>query len=170
MKRRILLLVALATALCVLPTDLLAAGGGRGRVGIRSRGGPTFTGGFGLGRGVGFGLSNGIDGYSDIYGLAELYRELYNNLPYFSLHPPVYYSYPVPRTYGYSPFAYPGDVMTPEIIEPVQPVTIINPHVKSNAEPAAKAAQDKAAAVAPQIQPLVIYNPFVTPRNVAQAE
>ena len=25
--------------------------------------------------------------------------------PYFALHPPVYYSLPVPRTYGYSPFS-----------------------------------------------------------------
>ena len=28
--------------------------------------------------------------------------------PYFSLHPPVYYSQPVARSYGYSPYAYPG--------------------------------------------------------------
>jgi hypothetical protein len=35
------------------------------------------------------------------------------SLPYFSLHPPVYYSYRVPRTYGYSPFAYPPGVLTP---------------------------------------------------------
>jgi len=34
--------------------------------------------------------------------------------PYFALHPPVYYSAPVARTYGYSPFAYPGSVRTPE--------------------------------------------------------
>lgn len=34
-------------------------------------------------------------------------------LPYYSLHPPVYYSYRVARTYGYSPFAYPPGVMTP---------------------------------------------------------
>jgi hypothetical protein len=35
--------------------------------------------------------------------------------PYFALHPPVYYSCPVPRSYGYSPFAYPGCVQTPEV-------------------------------------------------------
>lgn len=34
-------------------------------------------------------------------------------IPYFSLFPPVYYSYRVPRTYGYSPFAYPPGVLTP---------------------------------------------------------
>ena len=27
--------------------------------------------------------------------------------PYFALHPPVYYSTPVPRAYGYGPWAYP---------------------------------------------------------------
>ncbi len=35
--------------------------------------------------------------------------------PYYALHPPVYYSCPVPRSYGYSPFAYPGCVQTPEV-------------------------------------------------------
>jgi hypothetical protein len=47
--------------------------------------------------------------------------------PYFALHPPVYYSVHVPRSYGYSPFAYPGCVPTPEVEmmsfpgEPVDP-------------------------------------------------
>ena len=37
------------------------------------------------------------------------YERIQNNIPYFALHPPVYYSRPVPRTYGYSPFAlFPG--------------------------------------------------------------
>ncbi len=35
--------------------------------------------------------------------------------PYFALHPPVYYSCPVPRSYGYSPYAYPPCVQTPEV-------------------------------------------------------
>ncbi len=35
--------------------------------------------------------------------------------PYFALHPPVYYSCPVPRSYGYSPFAYPPCVQTPQV-------------------------------------------------------
>ena len=35
--------------------------------------------------------------------------------PYFALHPPVYYSCPVPRSYGYSPYAYPGCMQTPEV-------------------------------------------------------
>ena len=35
------------------------------------------------------------------------------SVPYYSLHPPVYYSHRVARTYGYSPFAYPPGVLTP---------------------------------------------------------
>ena len=46
--------------------------------------------------------------------------------PYFMLHPPVYYSYPVARPYGYSPFAYPGTFRTPETTEPM-PQNVTNP-------------------------------------------
>jgi hypothetical protein len=50
--------------------------------------------------------------------------------PYFSLYPPVYYSYPVPRTYGYSPFAYPLGTPTPEVTITDAPSKImINPYV-----------------------------------------
>ena len=35
-------------------------------------------------------------------------------IPYYALYPPVYYSYPVARPYGFSPFAYPPGVMTPD--------------------------------------------------------
>jgi hypothetical protein len=47
--------------------------------------------------------------------------------PYFAIHPPVYYSYPFPRTYGYSPYAYPGTIETPQI-EIERPAVIENPH------------------------------------------
>src|SRR4029078_11634333 len=53
-------------------------------------------------------------------------------LPHYALYPPVYYSLPVPRTYGYSPFAYPPTVMTPEVsMGDEQPLEIINPYVPS---------------------------------------
>jgi hypothetical protein len=45
--------------------------------------------------------------------------------PYFALHPPVYYSYPVPRPYGYSPYAYPPGTKTPELAPP-RPAVILN--------------------------------------------
>lgn len=57
----------------------------------------------------------GFGGYG-VYGSGLPYS-LYvqETVPYYSVHPPVYYSYPVPRTYGYSPFAYPPGVMTPDV-------------------------------------------------------
>ncbi len=56
----------------------------------------------------------------------------YNNdsVPYFALHPPVYYSQPVPRTYGYSPYPYPPCVLTPDPQStPVASPMILNPFV-----------------------------------------
>jgi len=73
--------------------------------------------------------------------------------PYFSLHPPVYYSYPVPRPYGYSPFPYPGEMETPVYKGPA-PVEIINPHVKPQA-PGKKTSGRVAG------QGRMILNPFV---------
>jgi hypothetical protein len=46
-----------------------------------------------------------------LYGCGSYYTPTaysQESIPYFALHPPVYYSYPpVPRTYGDSPFPYP---------------------------------------------------------------
>jgi hypothetical protein len=155
MKRQLLLLFALATMLVSLPLNSAVAdgfgrGGGHGR-GIRHTG-HHFHGGF-----------DGFGGFSsDVWGFAELYRELLNNVPYYALHPPVYYSYPVPRTYGYSPFAYPGYIMTPEGCEP-QPLDIINPHVPAPTQKPASVETDRAAAVQTAPEPLVILNPYATP-------
>lgn len=73
--------------------------------------------------------------------------------PYFSHHPPVYYSLPVPRTYGYTPFPYPPWVMTPEVVLP-GPKVIQNRYVPHKAveQPGA----DRTAA-----RPLRIVNPYV---------
>src|SRR5215475_13181247 len=62
-----------------------------------------------------------------------LYGSRVNDVPYFSMFPPVYYSVPVPRTYGWSPFAYPPGTMTPDVVEDV-PQQIINPYVPQNKE------------------------------------
>lgn len=67
------------------------------------------------------------------YGNTGRYFE---RIPYYALYPPVYYSYPVPRTYGYSPFAYPPGVMTPEVAPKVESATYYNPFVKPSTEPA----------------------------------
>ena len=48
--------------------------------------------------------------------------------PYYAIFPPVYYSYPVARPYGYSPFAYPPGFVTPESPR-VQAKEVVNPYV-----------------------------------------
>jgi len=160
MKRQLLCLFALAAMLACVPLSSANAigGGGHGRGGHGGRG-----------HGIGGGFGGGVIGFGGgDYGwdVAELYRELYNNLPYFALHPPVYYSEPVPRTYGYSPFAYPPGTMTPEIVGEAQPVTINNPYVpmttpaKADVKPS-----DRSASASPAPEPLVIINPFVSPAS-----
>ena len=74
------------------------------------------------------------------------------HIPYFSLHPPVYYSAPVARTYGYSPFAYPPGVMTPEV-ESCPPTVIENPHVPQ--KPKAQGVSDRVTSLH------IIENPYV---------
>jgi hypothetical protein len=73
--------------------------------------------------------------------------------PYFSLHPPVYYSYPVARPYGYSPYAYPPYVMTPEPALPA-PKVIQNQFVPKKTSTEVK--KERVAAA-----PRRISNPFV---------
>lgn len=70
--------------------------------------------------------------------------------PYFAIHPPVYYSYPVARSYGYSPYAYPGWMETPPV---VMPEVIENPHVDQP-----EAQETKVLRTAYQ----VIENPYVS--------
>jgi hypothetical protein len=72
----------------------------------------------------------GWGGWGGFYGYSG-YTQDY--IPYFSRHPPVYYSYPVPRPYGWSPFAYPPGTMTPELQfeQAPAPVSIKNPYFNS---------------------------------------
>ena len=113
--------------------------------------------------GCGYGGGYGWDG-----GYGWLYNTLRYEVPHFAAFPPVYYSAPVPRTYGYSPFAYPPNVMTPEIVEESEPLTIVNPYVPENkmaTPPAADPTSDHTAAVERRVEPLVILNPYVTQRG-----
>jgi hypothetical protein len=103
------------------------------------------------------GYGGGYGGWGGFYGFnagAGPYN-LYDNervVPHFALYPPVYYSVPIPRTYGWSPFAYPPGMMTPEVATP-QPLEIENPQVpqKTSTTTANRTAR----------APLVIDNPFV---------
>jgi hypothetical protein len=157
MKRHLMFLFALVALLACVPVQPAQAEDGHGHG--HGRG---FGHGFGRGFGRGFGSSTFIDnGCNDF---SELYRQLYNNLPFYALHPPVYYSYPVPRTYGYSPFAYWPCVMTPDPFCPAPvPLTIDNPYVPSS-KPASTDAKpaDRSAATSRTPEPLVIINPFIT--------
>jgi hypothetical protein len=184
MNRRFLILFALAAAFVCTPINSADAAGRGGHTGGFKGGAKGIKSGFGHGGfghggfggggcgGGGCGIGFGVGGYNDICGYAELYRELYNNLPFYALHPPVYYSYPVPRTYGYSPFAYPPYVMTPEFAGASEPLEIINPHVDSTeAKPTKSTKSDRAAATSARVEPLVVINPFVAPNQaVAQVD
>jgi hypothetical protein len=88
-----------------------------------------------------------------LYPSGSLYAQ--ESAPYFALHPPVYYSYPVARTYGFSPFPYPPEVLTPEQPPQPSPVTA-NPFV------AAAAASADDAGERPQV-PRRMNNPFYVP-------
>ena len=80
--------------------------------------------------------------------------------PYFALHPPVYYSQPVARTYGYSPYAYPGSVRTPDVAPTPTAALIENPYV----EPTQRVRQDTKGKTVSTSTPEVILNPYVTSR------
>lgn len=111
----------------------------------------------------------GGGGYCDYFGdggFSNLYNQGFIPVPpYFSLHPPVYYSVPVPRTYGYSPFAYPGSVPTPDV--QLGPEEIVNPYVEPDQDEAPEA-KDASAKTATYIKsaPLVVRNPFVEQHDV----
>jgi hypothetical protein len=102
-------------------------------------------------------------GYSGWWGgypyFANPYYPSDRRIPYFAEFPPVYYSVPVPRTYGYSPFAYPPGVRTPEV--EIEPVMVPNPHV-TPAEPAsAEEPGERTTSLPVEPQPLVVINPYV---------
>ena len=95
-----------------------------------------------------------------INGAYGLYGNRVNEVPYFSMFPPVYYSLPVPRSYGWSPFAYPPGVMTPNVEVP-KPQTIINPHVpQPQCAPSSNETPAKTTGYQPP-EPKEVINPFV---------
>jgi hypothetical protein len=128
----------------------------------------------------GYGCAGGYGYGFGAWDVGRLYSVLSQNVPYYAAFPPVYYSVPVPRTYGYSPFAYPPGVMTPEVVEgAVEPLSIINPYYEGTSE-ASATVEGAAPATAPADQttrveaqapasgPQLIINPYVT--NTALAD
>lgn len=113
----------------------------------------------------GYGGGYGGWGGWGAWDAGRLYGVLADRVPYYSAFPPVYYSMPVPRTYGYSPFAYPPGVMTPEVEVAPTPLSITNPYVgqgaKTASEPAKAAPKDRTTQAKPAAGPLVVINPYV---------
>ena len=108
---------------------------------------------FGLDGNCGYGI-----GYGG-YDVGRLYGVLAQNVPHYAAFPPVYYSVPMPRTYGHSPFAYPPGFRTPEVPEAPQALEISNPYVA----PASASADEKTDKVtrASDVESLLVVNPFV---------
>ncbi len=74
------------------------------------------------------------------------------DIPYFALHPPVYYSGQItPRPYGVSPFAAPAGIRPVELDMAVKPKTIMNPFVVP--APAAPDAVEVPGPVVPAEEP-----------------
>lgn len=84
------------------------------------------------------------------YGSYSIYST--ESIPFYWRYSPVYYSIPIPRTYGYSPYAYPPGVRTPEVI--IEPEVTVNPYVPKEQTPA-----DPSSRVAGGVKR--IQNPFV---------
>lgn len=78
----------------------------------------------------------------------------FERLPYYALFPPVYYSHPVPRTYGYSPFANLPELKTIVEIQSTGPMVVRNPCFRS-------ATGNEISAGLSAEGPLVVRNPFV---------
>jgi hypothetical protein len=82
-------------------------------------------------------------------------RSIYvtESIPYFALNPPVYYSYPVPRTFGYSPFAYPPGVLTPDSRQR-EPLVVRNQYTPNAFANGGEGQTEKKP-------PLIVKNPYV---------
>ncbi len=96
----------------------------------------------------------GLYGYGfsgNLYGLGRIPVP-----PYFSLHPPVYYSEPVARPYGLSPFAHRS---APIEVHRTKPTMITNPFVHES--PADQPAEAKPHEDQVTSRAEVIINPFV---------
>lgn len=96
----------------------------------------------------------------------SLYQQ--EHVPYYALHPPVYYSAPVPRPYGYSPFAYPPGYRTPEVQSRVAPKLVYNEFVvRDRPRPTADRGEHS---VRRRPEPLTIRNPYFDPAADQVAE
>jgi hypothetical protein len=110
----------------------------------------------GGGWGGGFGWATGYD-----------WRANAQIIPYFSQHPPVYYSYPIPRPYGFSPYAALPGMIPAEMQFAPKPQEIVNPYFQpsdENKAPEAEApegqAQPPATTTGDRTARRMIVNPY----------
>jgi hypothetical protein len=83
------------------------------------------------------------------------------SVPYFALHPPVYYSYPIARTYGDSPYPYPPGLNAMQAQTPsAQPQIIRNDYIDES--------QESDQQVHNRV-PLRIRNPFIEPTDTTDS-
>jgi len=109
-------------------------------------------------------------GFGGYYERDSLYGRGFIPIPpYYALHPPVYYSRPVPRTYGYSPYAYPESVMTPELKAPPAKKMVLNPYYRPKAEEKEKKPATRQAS-AGVVKPLTVVNPYYQPKHRLTAD
>lgn len=97
--------------------------------------------------GYGF-FGNGLYGYVNA-----------DSPPFYAIYPPVYYSGPVGRPYGYSPFAYPPGYVTPAA-QPPAPKEVANPFVPRQQK---TTTGDRTASL-----PKILVNPFVDQRRATK--
>jgi hypothetical protein len=99
----------------------------------------------------------GLYGPCSPYFLEGGYYSNYSQdyIPYFALHPPVYYSYPVARTYGIYPFPYFLSENGDYLANAIEPKLIVNSYVK----------QPTTEAVSMNRQALRIANPYVAQKD-----
>jgi hypothetical protein len=79
------------------------------------------------------------------------------SIPYYALYPPVYYSYPVARTYGLYPFAYYAEAAPSQSVA-IEPKMVRNSFVEQKSVEEPKLLSQ---------QPLRIVNPFVEQAGVS---
>jgi hypothetical protein len=101
------------------------------------------------------------------YGFNNINRSD-REIPFYAEHPPVYYSYIVPRTYGQSPYAYWPGPYTPTLTP--EPIMVDNPYFDIVPEEIPAKPDDvkrKPTSSDKQVQaihrggPVVVLNPFV---------
>lgn len=134
---------------------------GAGRFGIGGRQFGRFGafgryGGYGAYGGFG-GINFGNNGYYFARTIPRVFGDAI--LPYYALYPPVYYSAPVPRPYGFSPYALPPG-MPPAEAMPVpaaEPELTVNPYFKPKNPPGN---EDQPSDQQTVFKPQLIVNPY----------